>query len=183
MTYDWQKIFKESAPLLTLTAFIGVLGGQILNSVDKLIIELPVLLFLLPVMNGLGGNIGTILSARITSGLHAGYITSKMKDKELKENIYVGLLLGSATYLIVAVAVSTSTTVIDLTPMALELFLTIIGTGMLISVSIILLTVTLVIYSYKKRLDPDNVVVPVITTLGDFIGISCLIFMIWLVIL
>ncbi len=183
MTYDWQKIFKESAPLLTATAFVGILGGQILNSMDKLLIELPILLFLLPIMNGLGGNIGTVLSARITSGLHSGYIKSEIGDDEMKENMSVSLLLGGISYLIVAFVVSSFTTLIDMGSIAVELSLIIIGTGMLISVSVILLTVTLVIYSYKKRINPDNVVVPVITTSGDFIGISSLIFMIWLVIL
>lgn len=183
MRYDWKKIFKESYPLLTITAFIGIAGGQILNSIESLLIEIPVLLFLIPVINSVGGNLGTVLGARISSGLHSGYIRSELRDKEMKENMLISFLIGVTIYTTLTLGMVATSTNISLGLLVIELMMVILGTGLILTISIILLTVFVSVWSYRKKLDPDNVVVPVITTCGDFIGIGSLLFMIWMVIM
>ena len=182
MNYSWKDIFRESAPLLTLMAFIGILGGQLLHSMEELLFLFPVFLFLLPVMNGLGGNIGAILGARASSGLHSGYISPNIFDRELGDNAALTLLMGAITYTTVGLLVAASTSVMDLKVTALHLVLIIVGAGAMIITSTVILTVIVSVWSYRKRLDPDNIVIPVITTLADFISILALYIMVWMVI-
>ena len=181
--YDWKKIFRQSAPILTGTAFVGILGGQILNSINTILVEIPTLLFLLPVINAVGGNLGTVLGARISSGFHSGYIEPTLGDIEMRENMMFSLILGGLTYLLLALGVAGSSLVLPLGIIAFNLFIIIIGTGFLLTIFMIILTIIVSIFSVKKRLDPDNVLTPVVTTSGDFMGIGFLLMMIWLVIL
>ncbi len=183
MRYEWKEIFKESAPLLSLMAFIGIMGGQILHNIEDTLLIFPIFLVILPMMNGLGGNLGAILGARISSGLHSGYINPDIFDVEMGDNMHLTLIAGSITYITVAVVVASSTMVINLHVLATNLIIIIIGAGMIITVSTLLLTVLVSLWSYKKRIDPDNVVIPVITTLADFISILALYLMVWVVIL
>lgn len=181
--YDWKEIFKQSAPILTVTAFIGIVGGQILNSINTILVEIPTLLFLLPVINAVGGNLGTVLGARISSGFHSGYIEPTLGDIEMRENIMFSSILGGTTYLILALGVASTSMILPLGIIAFQLFIIIIGTGVLLTIFMVILTTVVSIWAVKKRLDPDNVLTPIVTTSGDFMGIGSLLLMIWLVIL
>ncbi|MFW5928598.1 MAG: magnesium transporter [Thermoplasmatota archaeon] len=183
VSYDWKVIFKESAPILAMTAFIGVAGGQILNSINTLLVEIPILLFLLPVINAVGGNLGTVLGARISSGFHSGYIQPNLGDVEMRENILISSILGGCEYLFLALGVASSSLVLPLGIIAYQLFIIVLGAGILLTIFIIIITIIVSLLAVKKRLDPDNVLTPIVTTTGDFIGIGSLLFMIWLVIL
>ncbi len=181
--YDWKRIFKESAPLLTFTGFIGVAGGQILLSVETILIDLPILLFLIPVLNGVGGNLGIVLGARISSGLHSGYIEPSILDDGLRDNINLSLILGLTIYVMFTLLIAGASFAVPLGLRLLKLIPIIFIVGGLLTISITVLTVVVTFLSYGKGLDPDNTVAPVVTTTGDFLGITFLIFGIWLVIL
>jgi len=183
LTYTWKDIFKKSYPILIFTAFIGILGGQMLNSIERVLVEIPVLLFLLPVINGVGGNLGIVLGARISSGLHSGYIEADMGDEEMKENMIVTLIVGCIVYLSISITLAATSTDIDLGVFAYEISSVVIGAGLILTVSIVFLTLLLTFISYRKKLDPDDVVPPLVTTVGDFIGIASLLLMVWVVIL
>ena len=55
--YSVRKIVRESFWLLSICILIEILAGQILNSQEDLI-SIPILLAAVPVINGVGGNIG-----------------------------------------------------------------------------------------------------------------------------
>lgn len=183
VSYDWKAIFKESAPILTVTAFIGVAGGQILNSINTLLIEIPILLFLLPVINAVGGNLGTVLGARISSGFHSGYIQPNLGDIEMRGNIIISSILGVCVYLFLALGIASSSIVFPLGLVSYQLFIIVLGAGLLLTIFMIIITIIISLVAVKIRLDPDNILTPIVTTTGDFIGIGSLLFMIWLVIL
>ncbi len=183
MNYHWKDIFRQSAPLLSIMALIGIMGGQVLHSIEDTLIIFPVFLVILPVMNGLGGNIGAILGARISSGFHSGYIKPELLDREMRENMFLTLIMGAVTYTALALGVAASSGLVDLGVLALNLIFIIVGAGVIITLSTIVLAVLVSLISYKKRLDPDNIVIPVTTTLADFISILALFLMVWVVIL
>ncbi len=182
MRYHWKNIFKESAGLLALMAFIGIAGGHVLESIEEELILFPVLLFLVPILNGVGGNLGAVLGARLSSGLHTGYIESDMFDDEVKDNLLITLLMGVFVFGGLALGVSLSSLTLPLGLTFLQLLYIILGAGAITTVSITFITVFTTLYSYKVNLDPDNIVIPIVTTACDFIGIVALVFMIWLVI-
>ncbi len=183
MKYHWKNIFKESAGILALMAFIGIAGGHVLESIEEQLILFPILLFLVPILNGVGGNLGAVLGARLSSGLHTGYIEADYLDEEVKENLLMTLLMGGMVFGGLAIGVSLSSFAIPLGLTFIQLILIVLGAGVITTVSITFITVFTTLYSYNKNMDPDNVVIPIVTTACDFIGIVALVFMIWLVII
>jgi mgtE-like transporter len=178
--YSAPKIIKESIPLLTICIGVEVLIGQVLNT-NQDIITIPIILALIPVINGVGGNIGSILGARLASGLHTGIIDLNLNDAELRKNVtsafLLGLIiLGLLIYLIMPI-IGIKVSVIGFG----RLMLIVIGAGVLLILCLICLSVISAIYSFRKGIDPDNSVTPIVTTSGDVLGIICLFLMVVLI--
>ena len=102
--YSAPKIIKESIPLLTICIGVEVLIGQVLNT-NQSIMTIPIILSLIPVINGVGGNIGSILGARLASGLHTGIISMNYNDKELRKNMSSAFILGVITFFILGILI------------------------------------------------------------------------------
>jgi mgtE-like transporter len=153
-------------------------GGVLQQNQTFLIQQLPVFLVSIPVINGVGGNIGSILGARLASGLHVGSITLNHRDKHMHENVFTSILLGICTYVILAIIIYSIGTItgttkgIELIPY-LSVF---IGTGVFLICILSFISVLSAFISYKKGIDPDDVVAPMVTTFGDTIGITLLFF-------
>lgn len=176
MLYSVRRILRESAPLLCVCILLETLGGQMLNSKESLLVAVPLMLMAIPVINGVGGNIGTVLGMRFTSALHLGEITPTLKGSTLKSNLLQGLALG-----IIAFGTLTFVTVsapfllgfdpgIDPWHYAMIMF----GAGLMLTSLVVLITVVAAVYSFRFGYDPDNVVTPVVTTTTDLMGITSL---------
>ncbi|MFP4142758.1 MAG: magnesium transporter [Candidatus Natronoplasma sp.] len=183
MNYSWKNIFKESAGLLAIMGVIGITGGSVLGTIEGTLLIYPVLLFLVPILNGVGGNLGAILGARVSSAVHTGKIKPEMGDEELKENMWIMMAMGFFVFFLLAIGIAIANIFLNFGVRSLQIFTVIIGAGFITVFLITLITVGVSLWSYHKGLDPDNVVIPVETTLCDFIGILTLALMVWLVIM
>ena len=173
MIYNWKKIVRFSLPLLTLCVFIEIFAGQILYSEQAILIAFPIFLISIPVINGIGGNIGSILGARLASGLHIGNIDLSIRDKKMQENLFTSILMGLITYVILAILIYSIALFIDIRmDISLIRFISIIlGSGVLLICIISFVSVFTAFWSFRRGLDPDDIVAPVVTTLGDTLGI------------
>ena len=181
--YSAPKIIKESIPLLTICIGVEVLIGQVLNT-QQSYMTIPIILALIPVINGVGGNIGSILGARLASGLHTGIIQLDFKDSELRKNMSSTFLLGIITFAILGALVYIILPIIgiDISVVGFgRLMAIVLGAGILLVLALICLSVISAFYSFKKGMDPDNSVTPIITTSGDALGILCLFLMVALI--
>ena len=179
MIYSWKTIIRHGLPLLMFCLLIEIYAGGLLQQNQTLLIQhLPVFLVSIPVMNGVGGNIGSILGARLASGLHVGSITLNLEDKHMHENVFTSILLGICSYVILAIVIyyigtfTGTTKGIELIPY-LIIF---IGTGVFLICILTFVSVFSAFISYKKGIDPDDVIAPLVTTFGDTIGIMLLFF-------
>jgi len=181
--YSWKKIVKHGLPLLTITIFIEVFAGQILLGKQELLLLLPIFLISIPVINSIGGNIGSVLGARLASGLHVGYVGLSLKDKEMHDNFLMSLLIGFITYLILAIVIYFIASFGDLVEdiALIEFVAIIVFTGVLLLLIVSLVSVLTALISFKRGLDPDDMVAPVVTTLSDVLGITFLFFIIGVV--
>jgi len=183
MIYDWKKIVKHGLPLLTLFVFIEIFAGQILQGQKDLLIKLPIFLISIPVINGVGGNIGSVLGARIASGLHVGYITSDLKDKKMHENLFTSILVGIFVYFVLAILIYLvalfSNTQVGILPM--KFISVVLGAGVLLVCIVSIASIFTAFWSFRKGLDPDDTVAPVVTTIGDTLGILFLFILIGVV--
>lgn len=183
MRYSKEKIISESIPLLTLCVILEIAGGQLLNNED-VFLNIPFLLITIPVINGLFGNIGSILGARLSTGLHLGEMDISIKSRELREDIAQALILGVCIILfltgfiwIISPATGISTSGIE--PLAFLLIM--LGAGILMTIIVIFMSIISAFLSFSRGMDPDNTVTPVVTTTGDLMGIITLVIMVGLV--
>lgn len=184
MRYSKEKIISESIPLLTLCVVLEIAGGQLLNNQD-IFMEIPFLLITIPVINGLFGNIGSILGARLSTGLHLGQIDLSLKNRELKENVLQALILGLVVILFLSGLIWIISPITGISSRGIEplqFIIIMLGAGILMTIIVIVMSVISAFLSFKRGIDPDNTVIPVVTTTGDLMGITILVIMVVLVI-
>jgi mgtE-like transporter len=164
---------KHGLPLLLIAVLIEIFAGQILQGNQKFLLEIPVFLVSIPVINSVSGNIGSVLGARLASGLHVGYITHSLKDKEMHDNLLISLLIGFITYFILAIVIYLIALFGDLLKGIglIEFVAILLITGFLLICIVALISVFTAFISFKRGLDPDDMVAPVVTTVGDVMGI------------
>lgn len=185
MTSGVKKIIKESLPILILTAVGGVIAGLLLHDMEADITMIPGVLVLLPAILGLRGNISGVLGSRLASALHLGLIDAELKwNKPLADNIYASMILNVvmsfllgiiAYYAYIFAGFSDSASIIQLTLISLI-------AGTLAGVILTALTVLLSILTFARGFDPDNILMPSVSTVGDIITVLCLLFAIRIVI-
>ena len=176
MIYHWKTILRNGIPLLTLCVCIEIFAGQILQTNKQTLVLFPLLLISIPVINSVGGNIGSILGSRLASGLHIGSINLTIHDKTMHKN-FIGVLgIGLLTYAILGLLIYYIATVGNVEMnIGLYPFVSIIlATGILLIIIIALMSVATAFISFKKGVDPDDMVAPVVTTAGDTFGILLL---------
>ena len=173
MIYNWKTIVKHGLPLLFVAVIIEIFAGQILQGKQELLVGLPIFLISIPVVNSVAGNIGSVLGARLASGLHVGYITHSLKGKEMHHNLLVSLLIGFLTYFILAILIYLVALFSKIAEdIALFKFVGIIVvTGFLLICVVAVISVLTAFISFKRGLDPDDMVAPIVTTVGDIMGI------------
>ncbi len=170
--YHWRRITIQSLPVLLGAVVIGVLAGQILALYQDRLFSVPILLALVPAVNGIGGNVGSILGARVASGLHFGGLWSN-QARGFRRDVAASVILAAATFLFLGVAASLSAPILGIsgpTPL-LRLAATTLLAGVALVVAMIILVIVVGMLAHRRGWDPDAVVVPVLTTAGDTLGI------------
>ncbi|HID03013.1 MAG TPA: hypothetical protein EYP18_07395 [Desulfobacterales bacterium] len=176
VVYHIRRIVLESLPVLTAGVIIALAAGYMLNSSITEISEIPLILMMIPLVNGIGGNLGSILGARITSALHLGVLKPKLRGQRvLRGNTIATTIISFTVYSIMAmfllaIAYMTGMSITRSLSLALAFFIA----GITLSILIIFVTVASAFVSFKGRLDPDNVVIPILTSVGDVLGVTCL---------
>ncbi len=169
---DWRTITKASLPVLLGALVIGILTGQILVTFQDRLLAVPILLALVPAVNGIGGNVGSILGARVASGLHLGGLWSN-GGRGFRRDLTASVILTivSFSFLGAIAFVLAPVTGVDapIHPGALVLTTLLAGIGLIVVMAILVIIVGML--SHRYGWDPDNVVVPVLTTAGDTLGI------------
>ena len=185
MIYSWKRIIRYGLPLLTLCVLIEIFAGSILQSGQNFLLKIPIFLISIPVINSVGGNIGSILGARLASGLHVGNINLDIKDKKIRENFITSILLGLLTYMILAILIYYIALFSNLSMQIglIEFILVLLAVGLSLICIISTVSVFTAFLSYKKGLDPDDFVAPIVTTISDTTGIILLFFIVGVVII
>ncbi|MDI6883600.1 MAG: magnesium transporter [Hadesarchaea archaeon] len=173
-TYSVRRIVFESYPILFICVLIGLFAGVTLQgSLGR--IGGTLVMMMVPLLNGIGGNLGSILGARLGSALHLGMVEPKLKGKVLGGNVNASVLTGIGIFSLIsaiffAIAYMWGIGFIGAVKHALVFILA----GMLLIPVIIASTVASAFISFRKGLDPDNVVIPIVTSIIDVAAAVCL---------
>lgn len=169
------RIYRESIAILGVSLLGGLFAGGVLGSgpMREAFTQFPGLLLLLPAFLATRGNVYGAFGARLSSGLHQGLIDPEFEFDERLLNavvasfvngIGISVLIGALSWGILQAVGRESARLTELVGIT---FLS----GLLTSVVLVFGLLVLVFGSYESGLDPDNLIGPVVTTLGDVFGV------------
>ena len=167
-----KTIIKESIKILLLASFISSLGGLALEQVRTLFLLILPLIILLPSLNNMIGNYGTIISSRFSTMLYEGEIKRKWwKNLDLKKlffQIGIMVLVGAVLSSAVAIGITYFSPGGISFATALKVFLIVVIDMLVLTNILFFVAIFAGIYIYKKKEDPNNFLIPITTSVADF---------------
>jgi mgtE-like transporter len=162
-------------PLLLGLSVLEMGSGYVLEALEETYLANPTLLVLVPVMIGMGGNLGAILSSRLSTRLHLGVLEFDLRDTVLWTNVLAILSLAATVFTLLALMAWVVGRFITGSPMAFSDLLAIsLISGMSLAVLAILLSIGATYVSYRLGLDPDDTTIPIVTNVADICGVLIL---------
>ncbi|MEY2471054.1 MAG: mgtE-like transporter [Actinomycetota bacterium] len=171
------SVAGQSLVALVLNSSTSLVAGAMLGAITGTFERLPGLLILVPPAIGLRGNVFSSLGSRISTAIHSGQFRATLRrGTVLGDNVVAALLLTSGLSLalavvtkVVAVAVGVhhSIGILDLATIS-------IAGGILGSAVVLLATVGLALGAVRFGWDLDNLVAPIVSTLGDVLTVPAL---------
>ncbi|MDG6221222.1 MAG: magnesium transporter [Candidatus Thermoplasmatota archaeon] len=175
-------IIKQSIPVLLICVVLATFSGLMLEARLDSLILFAALLVMVPPLNGEAGNLGAILASRLSSAALLG--TSKVgaiPDREAMKSILAIQILVMLLFPILGVLVHFFAGFAGFSSPGLALMVSVsLLSGIIISAVATAIAYYFTYFSYRIGVDPDNVVIPIITATMDMVGIMVLIFSIGL---
>jgi mgtE-like transporter len=168
--------YREGAAPIAASAVGGLLAGVILGGMQDQLAALPGLLVLVPALLATRGNVYGAFASRIASGLHQGLVDPHVRRDDRLEAAVVAamtnnlLASGFAALLTVGVLRVLDYPVAGLT----ELFGIAVLAAFLAGLVLSVVVVVVMLLGFRRGIDPDTLVGPLVTTTGDVIGIGFL---------
>lgn len=176
-----ERIIKQSIPVLFVCSCLGTLTGSVLDNQLESILVNPVILTLVPLFSGESGNLVSIVSARLSSILHFGCIEPNLSASVSTENLKIMGSLALIVYPLIGAMVWLASFVLGYATVGLGVLVCIsVVAGLILTPVIFLISFYLSTESYKHGLDPDNIVIPISTSLTDPLATGVLVLVVGL---
>ncbi|GAB7018868.1 magnesium transporter [Halostagnicola bangensis] len=180
-TWDVRSIVGNMFPLLIVLTVIVLIAGITLEDAEEMLTEYGLLAVMVPTMVDMGGNLGAILSSRLSTRLHLGTTDFDPRDRELWANVLAVLALGATIFTALAVGAWLIGQVIGAAlPLSVLLTISLIS-GMSVAVIAVIFSFAATYASFRLGIDPDDTTIPIVTNVVDvfgmviFIGVSALV--------
>ena len=165
------KIVKESMKILIFASIMSSLGGLFIERIKVLIFSVIPMIILLPYLNHMIGNFGTIIATKFSTYLHEGKIDKKWWRSKALIRLFIQILIialfMSTVSALVALLVTSAKYPVE-PDFAYKIFAIAI-LDVLILVNIMFFTSIFAgFHFYKKKEDPNNFLIPIITSISDF---------------
>ncbi len=165
---------KEFIEILS-SEFISVTGGLFAGSIlafftNKLLL-VPGLLVLIPGFLEMRGSIAGSLSARLSSALHLGTLSPKSHDnKLLRANVVAAWILVLVASLVLGIVAYIASLMFFKINEPNIIYVSFIA-AIISNILLLPLTTRTTIWLYKKGYDPDDIMGPYNTTIGDITSV------------
>ena len=173
----WPADGAQTFIALAVNSTTSLVAGVTLGALTGTFERLPGLLVLVPAAIGLRGNVFSALGSRLSTAVHTGEFTlSRRRGTVLVENVIGALILTSGLSLAIAFgAWLLARTALGTDPIRLVDLATIsIAGGLLASAVVLAVTIGLAVGAARRGWDLDNLVAPVVSTLGDVLTLPAL---------
>lgn len=177
-SWEWTQIVSTTFPLLVVLSVIVLWAGLTLEGAEEMLDEFAILAVMVPTMVDMGGNLGAIMSSRLSTRLHLGTAELDPRDRVLWANVLAILALAASIFTTLAVGAFLLGQVVGSSlGLGTLLFISLVS-GMSVAVLAVVLSIVTTYVSYRAGIDPDDTTIPVVTNVVDvfgmliFIGVS-----------
>ncbi|WP_312909827.1 magnesium transporter [Natronosalvus caseinilyticus] len=180
-SWSARSIVSTMFPLLIVLSVIVLAAGITLDRAEALLEEYRVLAIMVPTMVGLGGNLGAILSSRLSSRLHLGVATFDVRDTGLWANIAAILALAVTVFTVLAIGSYLLGLALGVGVALPTLLFIALVSGISIAVIAIVCSFGATYASYRLGVDPDDLTIPIVTNVVDVFGMLIFVGVSWVV--
>ncbi|WP_293028631.1 magnesium transporter [Natronococcus sp.] len=180
-SWEVRSIVGNMFPLLIVLCVIVLWAGITLEEAEEMLEQYGILAIMVPTMVDMGGNLGAILSSRLSTRLHLGTTEFDPRDRELWANVGAVIALAATIFTALAFGAYLLGGLIGSTlPLTTLLTISLVS-GMSVAVIAVLFSFATTYASYRLGVDPDDTTIPVVTNVVDvfgmviFIGVSALV--------
>ena len=173
-----KRIVKESLRFLIIAVIISTIGGAGLKSVEDALIVIIPFLIVLPALNNAAGDFAIIMVSRFTTYLYknkgADRFSYSREARHIFRDVLLVALLLSVYLAILAAAISS----VKGFPITYSFFLKFSFILLVVMLSLFLINFLIAviggIYVFKRGADPDDVLIPLTTSISDLVGMVVL---------
>jgi mgtE-like transporter len=168
-------IMRTMLPILLVLTCIELASGFVLDTFEGTLLKYPTLLVLVPVTIGMAGNLGSILAARLSTVVHLGLVSFEPDDEYLLGNAVATLGLAVTLFPLVGAGAWLAQTLVGGTALGIgTVVLVALASGAVLAGLAVIVTLVTTYAAYRFGLDPDDVVIPVVTNVCDVLGVVVL---------
>lgn len=178
-------VLAASIPVLLIVLIILLVPAIMLESMVEELVANPTILILIPPFVAVAGNLGAILASRLSSAAYLGLIELRGRpDRFVYQNLGVILLLSFLTFGALGVLTHATALLIGIPTPGLGTLLTItLAGGLVVTVATCFTAYRVTAYTFVRGDDPDNVVIPIITSTMDALGTALVLVMFMVLVL
>jgi mgtE-like transporter len=176
VTTEWtvRAITRSTLPVLLALTLVELGSGLVLGSFRTTLLQYPALLILVPVIIGTAGNLGSVLAARLSTALHLGTLSFGVDDT-LLGNALATVALAFTVFPAIGVGAWVLSVLTAESRLPFEtVVLVAVVSGAVLAVLTVVVTLVTTYAAYRLRLDPDDVVIPIVTNICDVLGVLVL---------
>lgn len=168
---NFERTIKESYIGIIISLFLSTLAGLALMPLQNTLIRYPEILIVLPPMMDTMGDIGSIITSKLTTRLHLGATNINVRSA-LIFMILQDFLIIPIAIVLVTVYVVMSTITSNSSLERVKLIMSIYYSTLLIMILVVsIISVMLAITTFKYGINPDNLSIPILTAITDLLTI------------
>ena len=170
------SILSQILPILLLTLVSSILTGFLFLKMKESLELLPGLLLLIPAVMGTRGGIYGAFGSKLATGLHLGIVEPRfVTNRNVNNAIATALINSLVISTVIPFVAYVSLLLLGLNTIPLWALVVISLLSGMISGLILLGIVILITFTgYRRGIDPDNLVGPLVTVTGDIFSILAL---------
>jgi mgtE-like transporter len=169
--------YREALPVVAASAVGGLVAGLVLGGMRAELRAVPGLLVLVPALLAIRGNVYGSLGARLSSALHQGLIEPRLSlpDDRVRSAIAAAVANGLLVSAFASVAAWVAIGLLGRPVAPVETLVAVaLLAGVLSGTVLVVAVVGVTFLGYRRGIDPDTLVGPVVTTTGDLFGLAFL---------
>jgi len=169
-SWSVRRIVTNMAPLLLGLSVIVLWAGITLETATALLETYPLLAVMIPAMIGMGGNLGSIMSSRLTTRLHLGTAAFDPLDPVLWANVAAVMALAATIFTVLPTGAWLFGQVVGTSLGLVTLLFISLTSGLAIATIAVVCSVAATYGAYRLGVDPDDTTIPIVTNVVDVCG-------------